>query len=285
MRAFAGKTAVITGAASGMGLAMARRFAVEDMHVVMADIEPGALAQAVGELERDGRSVCGVTVDTMQRESVDQLRDQAIERFGNVHILCNNAGVTGLDDAVGVVGGVNMTWDVPQQTWDWVMGVNFWGVLYGIQSFVPHMLSHGEEGHVVNTASLAGLLPGGSAYTVSKHAVLALTEGLYQQFEHLGANLSASALCPGLVRTNLHRAECNRPAEFGEQRADVSVETSEQIAESMAIAKDPEEIAELVFEAVREQRCYMLPHTEEDDSVRSRAEHVLARRAPYPVEF
>ena len=178
-----------------------------------------------------------------------------------------------------------MTWDVPQETWDWVMGVNFWGVLYGIQAFVPHMLSHGEEGHVVNTASLAGLLPGGSAYTVSKHAVLALTEGLYQQLEHIGANLSASALCPGLVSTNLHRAERNRPAEFGEQLTETSAETAEQIAQAMAIAKEPEEIAAHVVEAIRERRCYILPHVEEDASVLGRAEHVLARRAPYPIEF
>lgn len=283
MREFAGKTAVVTGAASGMGLSMSRRFAAEGVNVVLADIEDAALRAQVARLEREGSAVLGVTVDTMQRASVEQLRDRAIDRFGNVHILCNNAGVTGLDDAVGVIGGVNMTWDVPQGTWDWVMGVNFWGVLYGIQVFVPHMLAHGEEGHIVNTASLAGLLPGGSAYSVSKHAVLALTEGLYQQFEHIGANLSASALCPGVVRTNLHRAERNRPKDLGEGLMDIPTETAASIEGHMATAMDPEDIAEQVLEAIVDQRCYILPHDDEDDSIRRRTEHILARRAPYPV--
>lgn len=285
MREFAGKTAVVTGAASGMGLSMSRRFAAEGMNVVLADIEEETLRAQVERLETEGQAVLGLTVDTMSRESVEQLRDRAIERFGNIHILCNNAGVTGLDDAVGVIGGVNMTWDVPQGTWDWVMGVNFWGVLYGVQIFVPHMLSHGEEGHIVNTASLAGLLPGGSAYTVSKHTVLALTEGLYQQFEHIGANLGASALCPGVVRTNLHRAERNRPEDLGEKLTDIPAEMEESISGFMATAMDPDEIAEQVLEAIIERRCYILPHTGEDDSIRGRTEHVLARRAPFPVDL
>ncbi|MDE2746307.1 MAG: SDR family NAD(P)-dependent oxidoreductase [Chloroflexota bacterium] len=283
MQEFAGKTAVVTGAASGMGLSMSRRFAAEGMNVVLADIEEAALRTQVALLEREGCAVLGVTVDTMQRADLEQLRDRAVDRFGNIHILCNNAGVTGLDDAVGVIGGVNMTWDVPQHTWEWVMGVNFWGVLYGIQAFVPHMLAHGEAGHIVNTSSLAGLLPGGSAYSVSKHAVLALTEGLYQQFEHIGANLSASALCPGVVRTNLHRAERNRPEDLGERLMDVSAEMAETIEGFMATALDPEDIAELVLFAIREKRCYILPHVDEDDSIRGRTEHVLGRRAPFPV--
>ena len=283
MQQFAGKTAVVTGAASGMGLSMSRRFAAEGMNVVLADIEEAALRAQVAQLESEGCAVLGVTVDTMQRADVEQLRERAVDRFGNIHILCNNAGVTGLDDAVGVIGGVNMTWDVPQNTWEWVMGVNFWGVLYGIQAFVPHMLAHGEAGHIVNTASLAGLLPGGSAYSVSKHAVLALTEGLYQQFEHLGANLSASALCPGVVRTNLHRAERNRPENLGARLMDVSAEMAETIDGFMATALDPEDIADQVFEAITERRCYILPHVDEDDSIRSRTEHVLARGAPFPI--
>lgn len=283
MREFAGKTAVVTGAASGMGLSMSRRFAAEGMNVVLADIEESALHAQVARLESEGCAVLGATVDTMQRADVEQLRDRAVDRFGNVHILCNNAGVTGLDDAVGVIGGVNMTWDVPQYTWEWVMGVNFWRVLYGIQAFVPHMLAHGEPAHIVNTASLAGLLPGGSAYSVSKHAVLALTEGLYQQFEHIGANLSASALCPGVVRTNLHRAERNRPENLGDRLMDVSAEMAETIEGFMATALDPEDIADQVIEAITEQRCYILPHADEDGSIRGRTEHVLARGAPFPI--
>ena len=280
MREFAGKTAVVTGAASGMGLAFARRFAAEGMNVVLADIEQDALDAQVQRLEQEERSVLGVTVNTMRRETLERLRDETIERFGNVHILCNNAGVSGLDDALGVVRSHTATWEIPDNTWDWIMGVNFWGVLYGLQVFVPHMLEHGEEGHIVNTASLAALIPSGSAYAVSKHAVLTLTEGLYQQFEQLGANLSASVLCPGLVNTNIPQAERNRPPELGGKLIEIPDEEAAMIEGLFAQATDPADVADLVFEAIVEQRCYILPHPELDFIVRGRVEHVLARGAP-----
>ncbi len=280
MREFAGKTAVVTGAASGMGLAFARRFAAEGMNVVLADIEQDALEAQVQRLQQEERSVLGVTVNTMRRETLERLRDETIERFGNVHILCNNAGVSGLDDALGVVRSQTATWDIPDNTWDWIMGVNFWGVLYGVQVFVPHMLEHGEEGHIVNTASLAALIPSGSAYAVSKHAVLTLTEGLYQQFEQLGANLSASVLCPGLVNTNIPQAERNRPPELGGKLIEIPDEEAAMIEGLFAQATDPADVADLVFEAIVEQRCYILPHPELDFIVRGRVEHVLARGAP-----
>ena len=280
MREFAGKTAVVTGAASGMGLAFARRFAAEGMNVVLADIEQDALDAQVQRLEQEERSVLGVTVNTMRRETLERLRDETIERFGNVHILCNNAGVSGLDDALGVVRSQTATWDIPDNTWDWIMGVNFWGVLYGLQVFVPHMLEHGEEGHIVNTASLAALIPSGSAYAVSKHAVLTLTEGLYQQFEQLGANLSASVLCPGLVNTNIPQAERNRPPELGGKLIEIPDEEAAMIEGLFAQGTDPADVADLVFEAIVEQRCYILPHPELDFIVRGRVEHVLARGAP-----
>ena len=196
MREFEGKTAVVTGGASGMGLAFARRFAAEGMNVVLADIEADALNTQVTRLEQEERNVLGVIVNTMRRETLENLRDEAIDRFGNIHILCNNAGVASLDDAGMASGEILGPWDVPDSTWDWVMGVNFWGVLYGCQVFIPHMLDHGEEGHIVNTASVAGLIPGGGAYGVSKHGVLALTEGIYQSFEDMGAKLSASRPLP-----------------------------------------------------------------------------------------
>ena len=184
MREFEGKTAVVTGAASGMGLAFARRFAAEGMNVVLADIEEDALDVQVQQLRQEERNVLGVVVNTMRREALENLRDQTIAEFGNIHILCNNAGVAGLNDAgFDADGTVRGSWEVADSTWDWVLGVNFYGVLYGCQVFIPHMLEHGEDGHVVNTASLAGLFPGGGAYSVSKHAVLTLTEGLYQQFQ------------------------------------------------------------------------------------------------------
>ncbi len=285
MREFAGKTAVVTGAASGMGLAFARRFAAEGMNVVLADIEQDALEAQVQRLQQEERSVLGVTVNTMRRETLERLRDETIERFGNVHILCNNAGVAGRDDALGVAGGHTATWDIPDNTWEWIMGVNFWGVLYGLQVFVPHMLEHGEEGHIVNTASLAALIPSGSAYAVSKHAVLTLTEGLYQQFEQLGANLSASVLCPGLVNTSILQAERNRPEELGDKLIEIPDEEAAMLDGMFAQATDPADVAELVYQAIVEQRCYILPHPELDDIVRGRVEHVLARGAPILLDF
>ena len=285
MREFAGKTAVVTGAASGMGLAFARRFAAEGMNVVLADIEQDALEAQVQRLQQEERSVLGVTVNTMRRETLERLRDETIERFGNVHILCNNAGVAGRDDALGVAGGHTATWEIPDNTWEWIMGVNFWGVLYGLQVFVPHMLEHGEEGHIVNTASLAALIPSGSAYAVSKHAVLTLTEGLYQQFEQLGANLSASVLCPGLVNTSILQAERNRPEELGDKLIEIPDEEAAMLDGMFAQATDPADVAELVYEAIVEQRCYILPHPDLDDIVRGRVEHILARGAPILLDF
>ena len=285
MREFAGKTAVVTGAASGMGLAFARRFAAEGMNVVLADIEQDALDAQVQRLEQEERSVLGVTVNTMRRETLERLRDETIERFGNVHILCNNAGVASMEDAgAGMGREVRGSWAVPDNTWDWVLGVNFWGVLHGIQVFVPHMLEHGEEGHIVNTASVAGLIPSGGAYGVSKHAVLTLTEGLYQQFQQMGANLSASVLCPGLVDTKIGYAERNRPAEFGEQ-VEITPEMEAGILTTLGGGMDAGEVAEVVFNSIVEQRCYILPHSGWDDIIRSRVEHVLARGAPLTLDF
>ncbi len=285
MREFAGKTAVVTGAASGMGLAFARRFAAEGMNVVLADIEEDALNAQVTQLEQEECNVLGVVVNTMRRETLENLRDQTIAEFGNIHILCNNAGVAGLDDSgFDAEGEIRGPWDVPDRTWEWVMGVNFWGVLYGCQVFIPHMLEHGEEGHIVNTASLAGLIPGGGAYSVSKHGVLALTEGLYQSFEAMGANLSASALCPGLVNTNIGHAERNRPEEFGDQ-IEITPEAEQGIIAMLGGGMDPSQVADIVFDSIVEQRCYILPHPGWDDIVRGRVENVLARGAPITLDF
>ncbi len=286
MREFAGKTAVVTGAASGMGLAFARRFAAEGMNVVLADIEQEALDAEVRRLEQEERTVLGVTVNTMRREALEQLRDQTIDQFGNIHILCNNAGVTSREDAgLGAGNGQLAVWEVPDSTWDWVMGVNFWGVLYGLQVFVPHMHGHGEEGHIVNTASLAGLIPGASAYSVSKHGVLTLTEGLHGQLQLLGSKIGASVLCPGFVNTKIAEAERNRPSEFGEKLTDASDEQAQMVAAILGEGMDPDDVAELVFNSIVEQRCYILPHPGWDDIVRGRVEAVLAREAPIAIDF
>lgn len=285
MREFAGKTAVVTGAASGMGLAFARRLAAEGMNVVLADIEEEALSAQVQRLEQEERSVLGVVVNTMRREALEDLRDRTIAEYGNVHILINNAGVAGGDDAgLNADGSIRGVWEVPDTTWEWILGVNFYGVLYGIQVFVPHMLAHGEEGHIVNTASLAGLMPGGSAYSVSKHAVLTLTEGLHQQFRQMDANLGASVLCPGFVNTKIGHADRNKPAEFGPAR-ERSSELEQMLDMMLGGGMDPDRVADIVFDSIVEQRCYILPHPAWDDVVRGRVEHILARGAPITVDM
>ncbi len=285
MRDFAGKTAVVTGAASGLGYAFAERFAAEGMNVVLADIETDALNAAVTRLEQQERSVLGVEVNTMRRETLERLRDQATERYGAIHVLCNNAGVTSREDGgLGAGAGSLPVWEVPDSTWDWVMGVNFWGVLYGLQVFVPHMLEHGEPGHIVNTASVAGLIPGASAYSVSKHGVLTLTEGLWHHLRAVGSDISASVLCPGFVNTQIVEAERNRPSEFGEQIAS----TAEQRAMSQVVlggGMDPADVAELVWQAMVDDRLYILPHPGWRDVIRGRIESVLDGQQPVEVDF
>ncbi|MYA00703.1 MAG: SDR family NAD(P)-dependent oxidoreductase [Chloroflexi bacterium] len=281
MREFAGKTAVITGGASGMGYAFAEHFASEGMNVVLGDIETDALNAAVTRLEQQERNVLGVEVNTMRRETLENLRDQAVDRFGKIHVLCNNAGVTSREDA-GI--GAFPVWEVPDSTWDWVMGVNFWGVLYGVQVFVPHMLEHGETGHIVNTSSVMGLVPSGSAYGVAKHGVLTLTEGLWHHLRAAESNVSASVLCPGFVNTQITEAERNRPEEFGE-----TIEgTAEQRAffgQLLGEGMEPSDVAELVWQAMVDDRLYILPHEGWRDIVRGRVEAILEGGEPIELDF
>ena len=283
MREFEGKTAVVTGAASGMGRAFAERFARAGMHVVLADIEEEALKTAVRELEQEEHRVIGVVTNTMSRDSMQALARRAIDEFGKVHIVCNNAGVTSRGDA-GAAGRRGV-WEIPQSDWDWLVGVNFWGVLYGLQVFIPHMLEHGEEGHIVNTASLAGLIPGGGAYGVTKHGVLALSEGLYRDLQARDARIGASVLCPGFVNTGIFKAERNRPEEFASGLPESNTGARANIDSVLQHAKQPAEIAEIVFEAIQSDRFYILPHPAWDEIVRSRVEHVLAREAPLVLDF
>ncbi|MGE0621717.1 MAG: SDR family NAD(P)-dependent oxidoreductase [Pseudomonadales bacterium] len=270
---FEGKTAFITGAASGIGLALAEKAASERMNVVLADIEEEALERAVRRLEERQVRALGVRVDTMVADAVSAAAERAIAEFGRVHLVFNNAGVASTRSAGKAL------WEVPDRDWDWVMGVNFYGVLYGIRAFVPHMLEHGEASHIVNTASLAGVLPGGGTYGVSKHAVLALTEGLQRDFADRGANINASVLCPGFVNTNIHRAERNRPAGVSTDSANPELEQqgTALMGDLLSHGKQPAEIADIVFQSIREQRFYILPHPAWDEFVRSRVEQILAR--------
>lgn len=280
MKQFEGKTAVVTGAASGIGRALAERFANARMQVVLADIEKDALDRAVRELEERQHRVIGVVANTMLRDSVQALAKKAIDEFGKVHIVCNNAGIAAM------AGGMKPIWEVSDRDWEWVMGVNFYGVLYGIQAFVPHMLAHGEEGHIVNTASLAGVMPGGGTYGVSKHGVLSLTESLQQSLTMQNAKIGASVLCPGFVNTNIFDAERNRPKDLATSGgAEPAPEMREMGRAMLAAGKQPADVADIVFKSIEENRFYILPHPAWDPIVRNRVDAILARGAPMTFDM
>ena len=271
MRNFEGKTAVITGAASGIGKALAEKFAQEKMQVVLADIEEEALKKTVDNLRQYQHRVIGVKTDVLIEESIDELFAKATEEYGNIHILCNNAGI-------GANSGNKAIWEIDKHDWDWVMGVNYQGVLKGIQTFLPHMLEHGEEGHVVTTVSMAGLLPGAGTYGVSKHAVMALTEGLSRDLITRNAKINASVLCPGFVDTNIDKSERNRPSHLGEAQEVTNDIGAEIMSSMLRQGKKPEEIAGIVFEAIKENIFYILSHPAWDETLRSHYENILSRK-------
>jgi len=277
MKEFAGKTVVITGAASGIGYALAERFAEEKMNVVLADIEQDALDAAVSKISDLGVDAVGIQVDVMDKNSVQSLAKQSINEFGNIHILCNNAGVAppAIDEAI---------WDHDQNGWDWVMGVNFYGVLYGLQSFVPHMVEHKEEGHVLNTVSLAGILGLEGSYGVSKFATLALSEGLFQSLKKINSKIGASALCPGFVATNIIESDRNRPEHLSSKKK--SNFLLKQLASAvLKRGKKPSEIAARTIEGIQAGSFYILPHPIYDEMIKERYERILARTEPESMDI
>jgi len=265
------KVAVITGGASGIGLAMARRFAAEGCKLVLADIEAKALDTAVAELTAGGAEAIGVVTDVSKREAIDALRDASVEAYGKVHVLCNNAGVQ-------VAGHM---WKTSQAKWEWIMGVNLWGVVHGVQSFVPHMIEHGEPCHIVNTSSAAGLTtpPFMSAYCVTKHGVVALTECLSADLRDAQPQIRASVLCPAFVQTNLHLSSAKRPQEAP---GDTLMTDDEQDAFDGATKNmvqsglQPEVIAERVYETLLKPKLHILTNPEIAPFVMKRAEKIAS---------
>src|SRR5882762_2946546 len=246
MRELAGKTAFVTGGASGIGLALGRAFAQAGMKVMLADIEATALQAAVKSLQEFAPNVRGTVCDVADAASVDQAAKMSFEAFGNVHVVCNNAGVAG-------GGGID---DISLDNWRWVLDVNLMGVLHGIKSFLPHIRGHGEGGHIVNTASMAGMQGGlgFSPYGASKFAVVSMSEGLSLQLKPHG--IGVSVLCPSYVRTRIGESGRNRPDRYGQSQpldpASPAAAMVAEIARQIGAGLDPVSVAERVLEAIRQ---------------------------------
>ncbi|HWH47927.1 MAG TPA: SDR family oxidoreductase [Burkholderiales bacterium] len=275
MKEFKHRVAVVTGGASGLGRAMALRFAREGMKVVLADVQADALKKTATEFEQAGLPVLAVRTDVSEEKDVKALADKAFKTFGGVHILCNNAGVA--------PGGT--VWEHTEKDWEWTLGVNVWGVIHGIRAFVPRMLEQNTDGHVVNTASVAGLLslPGMSVYCVSKHAVVTLTECLHHDLAGLGARVKASVLCPAYVPTAISDSERNRPASLLENRKKSAedLKREEQLRHAVQSGRiSAEQVADLVLEAVKAEKFYILPHQKIKPAIEIRMQDILQEREP-----
>lgn len=268
IKSFEGKTAVITGGASGIGHATAQRALDRGMNVVIADIEQGALDGAVAHFRaQQGAKIEGVLCDVADRDSVFDLKDKAIEAFGNVHFMFNNAGVGGS-------GGIGQT---DQKGWDWTMDVNLNGVFYGVSAFLEHMRAHGEESHIVSTASMAGMFAGANlgVYSVTKFGVVAMMESLAAELELENSNVGASVLCPGFVATNIARSSRNRQDKYGE--AEGADESQLEAAEAFIKAGlDPSYVGELVMRAIEANRLYIFTAPEMQPILNMRFERIMA---------
>src|SRR5664279_3878847 len=256
MRELAGKTAFVTGGASGIGLAMGRAFAEAGMQVMLADIETEALAAAVKSLHNFGPAVRGVICDVADHASVEHAAKASFDAFGNVHVVCNNAGV-----AAG--GGID---NISLDNWRWVLDVNLMGVVHGVRSFLPHIRSHGEGGHIVNTASMAGMINGMgfSPYAATKFAVVSMSEGLAPQLTPVG--IGVSVRCPGFVRTGIGESGRNRPDRYGPtQPLDPSSPAAALVAEiarRLQAGLEPSVVAAKVLDAIRNDELYVFTHPE-----------------------
>jgi NAD(P)-dependent dehydrogenase (short-subunit alcohol dehydrogenase family) len=274
MEHFEGRVAVVTGAGSGIGRALALRAAGEGMRVVIADVEVNALEEAAAEVETAGAEVVVVPTDVSRADQVGALAGLAYERFGAVHLLCNNAGV--------FQGGVS--WQRELADWEWVLGVNLWGVLHGVRAFVPRMLEGGDDGHVVNTSSLAGLITGAysAPYITSKFAVLGLTECLAHDLRAHGAPIGVSVLVPALVDTKIAHSTRNRPDEPPSEAQAPDHHLVEQALRDLIAqgGRPPDEVAGLVFAAVRSGRFFITTSDATEGILRARFDAVLTGELP-----
>ncbi|WP_300614257.1 SDR family NAD(P)-dependent oxidoreductase [Trebonia sp.] len=270
MEEFAGKTAVVTGAGSGMGKAFALRWGAEGMNVVIGDIQQDALDATVAELAAAGVPVLGLRTDVSKLSDIEALADAAEDRFGPIHLVNNNAGVEGyLDGPI---------WAATAKDWDWTLSVNLMSVVYGVRTFVPRMLAHGEPGHVVNTCSMTSVIAATNMYGICKHAILALTEVLAADLAAAGAPIGVTGLCPGIIATNLFHGSRNRQAALrnDEGMSASGAELRDRMHATLSKGMPPSEVADKLVTAVREGALYLLTDHEWDSRIEARHAAIMA---------
>lgn len=276
MQDFNGKTAVITGGASGIGLAMGELFSAQGMNIVLADIEEVALQNAVATVQATGAQCIGVPTDVSSAAAVQNLAERAVEAFGAIHIACNNAGV--------FAGG--LLWEESLADYQWQLDVNLWGVIHGVRTFVPQMLKQDCDCHIVNTASMAAVtaMPYSGIYHMTKHGVLAMSESLYHELAFHAPRVKVSVLCPEAINTGIAASERNRPGQYSRD-GDV-LETDERklvmdsLAASVAAGIGPEVMAQRVLDAIRAERFYILSDEAWRRSADTRLDDIRAGRNP-----
>ena len=268
-----GRTAAVTGAASGLGRAMALAFADEGMDLALADVDEKGLQEVLHAVKAKGVNAYSMRVDVSKQSDVDAFAANTGAHFGHIHLVCNNAGVSPLGAA----------WENSLADWQWILGVNLWGVIHGVRAFVPRLIEQ-NEGHVVNTASVAGLIspPGSGAYNVTKHAVIALSETLHHDLRSRGSGVGVSVLCPAYVPTGIADSERNKPREFQS-----GVKSKETLAKEAMLKKavasgrlSADDVAQAVVAAVKQNRFYILTHPRIKGAIRARMEDILEERAP-----
>ena len=268
--------AVITGAASGIGRAIAERCMQEGMKVVLADVQLEELTRIEASMKASGAAALAVRTDVSRAGDVEALAQKTLDVFGAIHLLCNNAGV-GTGAAI---------WESTIADWEWVIGVNLWGVIHGVRVFVPIMMEQDTECHIVNTASVAGLTsgPGLGAYKVTKHAVVTLSETLYHELAERGAKVKVSVLCPGVVSTRIMESARNRPGNIPTTAPldPASAARWDTLKQRVAAGMPAEQVAHAVFEAIRRDQFYILTHPEGKEHIRTRMEDILQGRCPTP---